>query len=110
MGLSLFLLRKDIDMGCSNEVKDLHGRADSVTIRLPEQLRYTRSHLQLVEGSDGSIGCLIRQIAMLLHQDPDVEIEYDAEGDKQELVIKTGLTWDMDQMLYPLDDEEDEDE
>ena len=97
-------------MGCSNEVRDLHGRADSVTITLPEKLCYTRSHLQLVEGTDGSIGCLIRQIAMLLHQDPDVEIEYDAVGEKDELVIKTGLTWDMDQMLYPLDMMEDEDE
>ncbi len=100
-------------MGCSNSInKDLHGRADSVTLPLPEQLRYTRNHLQLVEGSDGSVGCLIRQIATLLYQDPDkaVGIEYDAEGDKQELVIKTGLTWDMDQMLYPLDDEEGDDE
>lgn len=87
-------------MGCSTEIPD------TVTLKLPENLRYTRSHLQLVEGADGSIGCLIRQIATLLHNDPDVEIEYDAEGDKQELVIKTGLTWDMDQMLYPLDGEE----
>ena len=98
-------------MGCSNNInKDLHGRADSVTLPLPDHLRYTKHHLQLVEGSDGAIGCLIRQIATLLHQDPDVDIEYDAEGDKQELVIKTGLTWDMDQMLYPLDDEEGDDE